>query len=106
VRGGKRRPSRRTDFETGSAELMANLVLGLSMEQSVVVLIDDSHFMDIGSWQVTLRLADLITTRNARILVVLLHRALVLADAFTTTAVPANGSAGSSKVGGGDAALG
>ena len=66
-------------------ELLSLLVQGLAMEKPIVVLIDDSHFMDLGSWHLTLRLADLIASRNARILVVLLHRALILAESFVSS---------------------
>ena len=66
-------------------ELMAQVVLGLSMEKPIVVLIDDSHFMDLGSWHLTLKLADLIASRSAKMLIVLLHRALILADSFVSS---------------------
>ena len=71
---------------------MATLLHGLSMEKPIVVLIDDSHFMDLGSWHLTMRLADLIASKHAHILVVLLHRALILADSFATGSLHENKS--------------
>ena len=59
--------------------LLAKVIVGLSRDAPIVALVDDSHFMDIWSWRVTLELAKN-WMPTSRIMVVLLHRSLASMD--------------------------